>query len=188
MDNLRIVAVKQSGDCFSGQYIGQNVEFEQIYREYFRYVLTNARRLRPRSGNIDVDDIVQDVFVVVYRKIEIARHCNSIRGWLFQILQNVIRGYQRSNFRRFRRRTIAEVAFDKHTPMRDTERLVMRRQAMSALQRVPIVQRNIYLLYQVHGMNGTEIARVLSLNVHTVRSRIHAAQRKLRRLSPFSER
>lgn len=184
MDKLRVLDVKKSGFCLSEQHIRHGLSFDDIYRQHFNYVLTNARRLRFRSGNVDIDDVVQDVFVVVYRRIEVAQRCHCIRSWLLQVLHNVIRGYRRSCFRRYRRRSLAEIAYDKNTPMRDTERLVMRRQAMKALQLVPVSQRKIYVLYHIHGMKGSEIAKFLSMNVHTVRSRIHAAQRQLRQLSP----
>src|SRR5262245_20245633 len=75
-------------------------EFSAFYEQYFAFVWRSVRRL----GVADhaVDDAVQDVFVVVHRRLAEFEGRSSVRSWLFGIALRVARARRRSDLRKSR--------------------------------------------------------------------------------------
>ena len=71
----------------SGVVLRESVTYEQVYETNFDFVWRNARRLGLSDGV--VDDVVQDVFLVVHRRLAEFQARSSIRTWLFGILLKV---------------------------------------------------------------------------------------------------
>src|SRR3954463_12048644 len=68
--------------------------FEEIYDEYVDFVWRSARRLGVDEGA--VDDVVQQVFMVIYRRLaDFAGH-PSVKAWIFAIVVRVVRDYRRT--------------------------------------------------------------------------------------------
>ena len=68
--------------------------FGQIYEDHFAFVWRNARRLGAPEG--DLDDVVQEIFVIASRRLAEFEGRSSVRTWLFGILLNVVRGHRRT--------------------------------------------------------------------------------------------
>jgi RNA polymerase sigma-70 factor (ECF subfamily) len=72
--------------------------FEQIYSEYSAFVWRNARRLGvPPAG---AEDVVQDVFIVVQRRLPEFDGRTAIQSWIFGILVRVVGHYRRRHKRK----------------------------------------------------------------------------------------
>jgi RNA polymerase sigma-70 factor (ECF subfamily) len=70
----------------------------EIYNEYFDFVWRNARRLGvPASA---ADDVVQEVFIVVQRRLSEFDGRTQIRSWIFGILVRVVGNYRRTFLRK----------------------------------------------------------------------------------------
>jgi RNA polymerase sigma-70 factor (ECF subfamily) len=71
----------------------QEMTFQEVYQEHFRFVWRSLRRLGVRES--DVADAVQDVFVVVHRKIADFEGRSKVTTWLFGICLRVARDRRR---------------------------------------------------------------------------------------------
>src|SRR5579859_7717464 len=68
--------------------------FAEVYEDYFSFVWRSARRLGAPEAS--VDDVVQEAFVVVYRRLSQFEGRSSLKTWLFGIVLNVVRAHRRS--------------------------------------------------------------------------------------------
>lgn len=154
-------------------------DFDEVYDAEFDFVYRVVSRL---SGGSDVDDLVQEVFLVVHRRLPEFRGEARLTTWLFRIAYRVVGTYIRHE--RFRRRVLdlfgfesqAEKAFVEASPEREEEA----RRVHAALERLSFTKRSALILYEVEGWSGEEIAEAMSVPVGTVYTRLHHARREFR--------
>jgi len=134
-------------------------------------------------GRFDLaDDIVQDVFLSVYRRISSFRGQSSMRTWLMAITRNISLNYRRTAFLR------RVILMDRpEEPSRashpSAEQEAMSRSFSEELWRVvmalPVKFREVLLLDAKHGLSLEEMASVLGVPVGTVKSRLFRARRRV---------
>jgi RNA polymerase sigma-70 factor (ECF subfamily) len=155
-----------------------------------------AYRLAARiTGNgPDAEEVVQDAFWTVVRKIDTFRGESAFGSWLYRIVANA--AYQKLRGRQSRSRDLSldEVlpSFDergRHVgPMADWSARVddqsiqteLRMALTSAINELPAVSRTVLVLRDVEGLSNLEIAEGLGLSVTVVKSRVHRARLFLR--------
>ncbi len=155
---------------------------ERLFRDHgeavYRIV---ARLLGPTAPRADVEDLTQQVFVAAYGSLSRFRGEAAPSTWLYGIASRTVLRYLRS-WRRHRRmiealESIAEPA----VPQPDQvigDREVLGR-VWSCLLRIKPKKRLVYLLHEVEGLSGKEIAAALDVKEATVWSRLHHARREL---------
>lgn len=161
--------------------------FEVIVRAYEKNVYNIA--LRMTSDREDALDISQEAFLKAYHSLHTYRGEGSFSVWLYRIVSNTCLDFMRS---RSRRNEVSlsvedesgetaemEIRDDSLSPERLYERKVTRESLRKGLMRLPEDQRKILLLREIQGLSYEEIARVLSIEGGTVKSRIYRARRKL---------
>lgn len=158
--------------------------FERLYRENFPFVWAAARRCGAPSHA--VDDVVQDVFVTAYRRIDELHYEVSPRGWLYGVTRRVAFRYRRSAARLSRRRAAyrpsAPTRAEPHAELEAT------RDLEALLLRIDAAQRETFVMAELLGMSGPEIAGELRVPVDTVYSRLRLARRRLATLAGSVER
>jgi RNA polymerase sigma-70 factor (ECF subfamily) len=70
------------------------LSFCEIYRNYFEFVWTSSRYLGVEDS--ELDDVIQDVFVAIYRRINTLQNPNSLRGWIYGVTRRIVSTYRRS--------------------------------------------------------------------------------------------
>ncbi len=161
---------------------GEMEAFERLYQTYHRRVYSLCLRL---VGNVaDAEDLTQEVFLHLYRKISSFRGDSAFTTWLHRLTVNLVLMHLR------RRRPNYE-------PMDDTElkalleahraddgmsRIVDRIALERALMALPIGYRTILVLHDLEGYGHEEIARMLGVTVGTTKSQLHKARLRLRRM------
>jgi len=156
-----------------------------------------AYRLATRiTGNPqDAEEVVQDAFWTVVRKIDTFRGESAFGSWLYRIVANA--AYQKLRGRQSRSRDLSldEVlpSFDakgRHVgPMDDWSARVadqsvqteLRMALTSAIDELPPVARTVLVLRDVEGLSNLEIAEAVGLSVPIVKSRVHRARLFLRK-------
>ena len=156
-----------------------------------------AYRLATRiTGNEqDAEEVVQDAFWTVVRKIDMFRGESAFGSWLYRIVANA--AYQKLRGRQSRSRDLSldEVlpSFDangRHVgPMDDWSARVddqsvqteLRMALTSAINELPPVARAVLVLRDVEGLSNLEIADALGLSLPVVKSRVHRARLFLRK-------
>jgi RNA polymerase sigma-70 factor (ECF subfamily) len=159
----------------------KGVEFRSLYDEHVAFVWRNLRRLGVAPS--DVEDRVQEVFVVAHRRLgDYQERGHGPRAWLFQIVLRVA-----SEWRRHRRRHPEDVdggvAQDlEHTEPEQPE-LIARREALEqldvALATLDVDKRAVLVLHEIEEMTAPEIAESLVLPINTVYSRLRVARQQL---------
>lgn len=163
------------------------VSFQRVYDEHVREVERWVRGLGARPS--DVDDLVQEVFLVAYRRLA-DFDGNNIGGWLYRITSRKVRDARRVGwFKHFYSVlspvTLEEIVAEGLTPLDELERLEQVERLERALGRLNAAQRSALMLFGVEGYSGEQVAKLQNTPLNTVWSRIHKARHKLRsRLSP----
>jgi RNA polymerase sigma-70 factor (ECF subfamily) len=154
--------------------------FQAIYDAYYAEV---ARWIRALGGPAaDQDDLIQEVFVVVYRRLHDFDGRN-LAGWLYRITAHQVRDYRRLVWIKYIfRRSIAlssEVASAKPTPVMMLETRERQRNLERLLSRLSDPLRAAFVLFEVEGYTAEEISEMQSVPTNTVRARIHRARKKM---------
>ncbi len=162
---------------------GQMSAFEELYSRHHRRVYSICLRMLQNSA--EAEDLTQDVFIQLYRKIGSFRGDSAFTTWLHRMTVNQV-------LMHFRKRT---VKFEKTTDEGETPIQIVAGTENSA--RMPIVDkiaiekaieslpngyRKVFLLHDVQGYEHEEVARILGCSVGTSKSQLHKARLKMRKL------
>jgi RNA polymerase sigma-70 factor, ECF subfamily len=156
--------------------------FTEVYEEHFRFVWRSMRRLGvPES---DVADAVQDVFLVVHRRLGEFEGRSKVSTWLYGICYRVAR--DRRRLAHVRRRADDDGDMDERPDERaDVAEAAERRQGLELLETIldemPIEQRAVFTLFELDAMGGDAIAEALEIPLGTVYSRLRIAREQFRR-------
>jgi RNA polymerase sigma-70 factor (ECF subfamily) len=154
---------------------GDQEAFSRLYTDYVRMVHAIVLGRVPRE---DVDDLVQDVFVLVYTRIRELRNPAAFGGWLAAIARNRATDHLRH----------------KHEPVEMPDDVAggdpIEAEAIAVLdiiRKLPDAYRETLLMRLVEGMSGAEIAERTGLTPASVRVNLHRGMKLLRdRLEPAS--
>lgn len=149
---------------------------DAIYDAHFRYVWRCLRSLGVNAAALD--DAVQDVFIVVQRKLSSFEGRSELATWLYGIALRVARRYRaRARAEMAPRAELddVEVAHDvtAEVELEQSERLGLARRALEALDDE---KREVFVLSQVEQMSAPEIAAIIGVPLNTVYSRLRAAR------------
>lgn len=157
--------------------------FELIYERYHRR--TYSLCLRMTSNPTEAEDLTQEVFIQLFRKISSFRGDSAFSTWLHRLTVNQV-------LMHFRRRSVKneKTSEDGEIPeqtvvgsgnpnkMQVIDRIALR----NAVAELPKGYKSVFLLHDVHGFEHEEVARQLGISVGTSKSQLHKARLKLRGL------
>ena len=155
--------------------------FRAVYEAHAAFVWRNLRRLG--VSDADVEDKLQEVFVVAHRRWEeFGDRGHGPRAWLFQIALRVA-----SDARRHRRRHPIDpdggAAQDRQSIEPPQTAAIDQRQQLDLLDRalsaIDMGRRAVLVLHEIEQMTAPEIARTLDLPLNTVYSRLRVARIEL---------
>ena len=155
--------------------------FERLYETHFSFVWRSARRLGTPLSNLD--DVVQEIFVVVHRRLGAFEGRSSIKTWLFGIVANVVRAHRRALRLKHPQTIERHVRSDSETladgGLGPHER-AMRAEAAAVVDRLLDAldedKRAVFVLAELEEMNAPEIATALGIPLNTVYSRLRLAR------------
>lgn len=158
------------------------LDFDDVYGAYAEFVWRNARRLGVPDS--ELDDVVQDVFLVVLRKLDELVSPGSTRAWLFSILVRTVRSHRRTTQRRDPAVRSGATTVDpdripesqRSRPDAQAERSHALRVLCELLDGLDSDKRCVFILAELEEMTIAEIAEALDLNANTVYSRLRAAR------------
>lgn len=158
----------------------------EIYEAYFEFVWRNARRLGVPEAS--ADDVAQDVFMVVQRRIGSYDGRASMQAWIFGILVRVVGSHRRSYQRKSARNVPFDPALNRQlpttlnpTPVEHLERSERARLVESLLGQLDEDKRRILILSELEDWTLREIAEFYQSNINTIYSRLRAAKRAFER-------
>lgn len=150
--------------------------FEALYRGQFAFVWSAARHFGVPPGALE--DVVQDVFLAAYRRLDHLRFEVSPRAWLFGVTRHVSSRYRRGADRWTRRHSALAELVPLHTAppqLRHDDA----QQLEHLLARLGDNTRAVWQMTELLGMSAPEIASELGVPLNTVYSRLRLARAQL---------
>jgi RNA polymerase sigma-70 factor, ECF subfamily len=147
---------------------GDRAAFGELYQRYKRMVHGVLLAHVPYE---EVDDLLQDVFLIALRRLESLREPTAFAGWLLAITRNRANDFHR------RPRPAEELRDTAASGDRDEQEA---RVALAAIQALPVAYRETLSLRLVEGMTGPEIAARTGLTPASVRVNLHRGMKQLR--------
>ncbi len=158
---------------------------DELYHRFRRQVAANLYRvLGDRS---DLDDLVQEVFVIAFRGLERFRGDARLSTWIYRICVNVALGRIRTRKRRpppvgmadlDAAQTDPSLTERPETPDRSLERRQDQARVYRALETLAPKKRIVLYLHEIEGLDLKEIAYLVDSNPVTVRTRLFYARRE----------
>jgi RNA polymerase sigma-70 factor (ECF subfamily) len=150
---------------------------------YDAWVTDVARWIRAMGGPpADQDDVLQEVFVIVHRRLSDFDGGN-IAGWLYQITARQVRDLRRrlwfKHIFKLSRPLTEEMPAPGPTPVTTLEVREKRETLDRLLSRLSEAQRAAFVLFEIEGYTAEEIAQMQGVSINTVRARILRARKKL---------
>jgi RNA polymerase sigma-70 factor, ECF subfamily len=170
-------------DLASAAAVGDRNAFEELYNRHNRRVYSLCLRM---TGNTqDAEDLTQDVFIQLFRRIGSYRGEAAFSTWLHRLTVNQV-------LMRFRKRA---VKFESVTEEGELPTIIAHGsenpRAMpiidhialdKAIKRLPVGYRTVFVLHDIEGYEHEEVAKLLGVTVGTSKSQLHKARLKLRAL------
>lgn len=155
------------------------LSFERLYETYRSRVFSTAYRML--SNRADAEDVTQDVFVKVFKKLPSFRGDSAISTWIYRIAVNACLDFRRH------RRLRETVSLDDDMEVGSTP-LSVYRLIESVLPKMANGYRAVFVLHDIQGLKHEEIAKVLGITDGASKSQLHRARAFLRKeLSPYLE-
>jgi RNA polymerase sigma-70 factor (ECF subfamily) len=150
--------------------------FADVYNQHFAFVYRLiVHRGVPLAA---VDDVVQEVFIVVHRKLPAFRAQASVRTWLAAIARRVLADYRKKRGNQ----PAADEVLERDPIAPSTTSEVLEQKAAARLldellAKMRDEQREAFVLHEIERLTSAEIAEITGANENTVRTRLRAARR-----------
>jgi len=156
----------------------------EAFERELDYLWRTLQRLG--AAPADAEDLMQEIFLILYRHWPSLDLDRPLRPWLFGVAFRVVKGQ-----RRRRRRESPTAELEPQDDALSPEGALLERESMAllraALERVPAERRDVLVLHELEGLEVTEIAGRLSLTKFGVYARLYKGRKELasavRRLS-----
>src|SRR5580692_7183720 len=174
-----VVRLAQQGDAGA---------FERIYQLHSRKVYNLC--LRMTGDRTEAEDLTQDVFLQLLRKIVTFRGESAFSTWLHRMAVNIV-------LMRFRKKPIADASLDTITnsaeesnalpkefgqPDLQLNGVIDRIALQAAINELPIGYKTMFILHDIQGYNHDEIAEMFGCSAGNSKSQVHKARLRLREL------
>lgn len=153
------------------------LDVAQIYEAHFDFVWRSLRRLGvPASA---LEDALQDVFIVVQRRLGDFQGRSSVSTWLFGIVLRIATDYRRKNARRLNEiptddAVLVGTSHDPYDAARETEAARLVQEVLDAM---PDERKVVFVMIELEDLAPLEVAEQLGVGINTVYSRLRLARR-----------
>jgi RNA polymerase sigma-70 factor (ECF subfamily) len=175
-------ASERKADLLERARSGDTAALSELYRTHSKRV---ASQLAPMVPRADLEDLVQDVFIEVFRSLKRFEGRSAFTTWLYRVAMHVALKARRSHGRR--RVDVVEEVPDIADPGQGPAELALssERQARveALLQKLAPKKRAVLVMHDLNGMDYAQIAEVTQTPILTVRTRLFYARRELEALA-----
>lgn len=160
---------------------GDAAAFEELYRAHAARLYNLL--LRMTGSAQESEDLLQEVFLQAYRKLQTFRGDSSLGTWLYRLAVNqcldALRGRQ-AKMARITTSIDDEAGSEPEAPMPVVPAAISRIDLERAIARLPDGCRAAFILHDVEGFEHHEVAAMLGISEGTSKSQVHKARLKLR--------
>lgn len=158
---------------------GDGSAFEELYQRHSGRLFNLAYRMAGARG--DAEDLLQDIFLLAYRKIASFRGESSLGTWLYRLAMNHCLDVLRSRQARMGQQT--DSLDDESAmvpPAAPSLGAVSRLDLERAIGLLPHACRAAFLLHDVEGFGHQEVGAILGISEGTSKSQVHKARLRIR--------
>lgn len=166
--------------------VGASLVFSEVYREYLGFVWRSVRGLGVAASA--VDDVVQEIFVIVHRRLHEFEGRSSIRTWISGITLNVVRHHRRGVVRKSPHELGREEPADPDTLLasgRDPYEAALQAEQARLVNRIlegiDDDKREVFVLVELEEVPVPEVAEALGIKLNTAYSRLRLAREEFER-------
>ena len=157
---------------------GDGAAFEELYRQYSGRLFNLAWRM---AGSSDAaEDLLQEIFLVVHRKLDGFRGESSLGTWLYRLAMNHCLDYLRGRQAKMSRATASLEDGETEPVATGRVSVVARLDLERAIAGLPEGCRAAFLLHDVEGFEHREVGKILGISEGTSKSQVHKARLRLR--------
>lgn len=151
---------------------------DAIFKEHARYIIRALRNFGVREA--DVEDVAQEVFIVIHRKLHAFEARSTLRTWIYAICLRAASDYRR-RAHVVRERTMPVKVDTVGTANGDAPdaRVILRALLLGFLAQLDEDQRDVFVLYEIEGVVMREVAEIVDCPLQTAYSRLHSARMQL---------
>lgn len=178
MTDLELVEQAQRGDANA---------FATLFQAHKMRVYSLC--LRMTNNTAEAEDLTQDTFLQVFRKLSTFRGDSALSTWLYRIAVNTV-------LMRFRKKGVAQTSLDEPWKSNDAQSApreygsrdnslagcIDRIALIQAIKELPVGYRTVFLLHEVEGYEHSEIAEFLGCSTGNSKSQLHKAKMRIREL------
>jgi len=162
------------------------LDLAQIYAEQADFVWLTLARLGVRES--DREDVMQEVFLVVHRRLDSLRAQEALRSWLYSICRRSVSNHRRRAYHtRERSADGLELELAPANEADGPEEAAVAKEAHDQLEVIlgglSDNKRIVFVMFEIELRTALEIATALAIPLGTVHSRIHAARRDVERIA-----
>lgn len=166
---------------------GNKEAYSELYDVTIHEVYKTAHFLI--DDKADVDDVVQEIYIQLYESLRKYDSEKPFRPWLIGLVIKQIHSYRRKRWMRLR---IIKKAEEQRTPVQsdfsnDVVSKISNRKLIELIHKLPYKLKQVIILRYLHDYSQEEVAEILHIPIGTVKSRIHAALKKLRQKEQVEE-
>jgi RNA polymerase sigma-70 factor (ECF subfamily) len=179
-----LVAIDKTDRPAFSAFVGPS--FGEVYETMLPFVSHTVRRLG--VGDSALDDVTQEVFVAVHRRLPDFEGRSSVKTWVFGIMMGVVRNYRRTRRRKGRGLAVWSKVDDPSLlpdMAPDPCELASRADSLRLVCRLidHLSERDFqaFVMAEIDDMTVPEIAALLNANVNTIYSRLRSARLALRK-------
>lgn len=187
-----LIANQNDGNLTEAEAIGQAQQgaaaaFEYLYKAHCRRVYSLC--LRIIKNRAEAEDLTQQVFLQLFRKISTFRGESGFSTWLHRVTVNIVL----MHMRRKKKAELPAEDLQGHASNGESSReygstdssmigAIERLNLVRAIRKLPSGYKQIFLLHDVIGYEHGEIARLLGCTTGSSKSQLHKARKRMRRL------
>lgn len=157
-------------------------KFAEVYTKHFSFVWSMARYLGVEASALD--DVVQDIFVTIYARLDTLQRPESLRSWIYGVTRRVVSTHHR--MQRSARVTTGTQSIEPEltlaewpNPERLTEQSEQAKLLWNLVLTLDAPKREVFVLAELEDMSAPEIAAVTNVPLNTVYSRLRVARHEL---------
>lgn len=175
---------RRTGIASEAQGVTEPVDAGELFSAHAPFLYRVLERLCGPGDHLD--DLVQEVFLTAHRRRADLTRDSDLRGWLYRVAMNLVRHHRRS----FARRRALQERVKGATPSESQEprqeaALASRQMALAVracVDKLPLKQREVFVLFELEGLEGPAIARLMGIPENTVWSRLHHARKRFEKV------
>jgi len=155
--------------------------FADLYETYFTFVWRSARRLGTAEPNLD--DVVQEIFMIAFRRQDEFEGRSSVKTWLYGIVFNVVRAHRRELAQKHPQAVVGDRRVDPEVlidgadgPHEQASKSEAAHVVDRFLEGLDDDRRAVFVLAELEQLTAPEIAAVVGAPLNTVYSRLRLAR------------